>query len=619
MIIQAAVVIPLETKNPSEAIQEANRLFGAYADESPRPRITLDCRATSNFAILRSIAQNLPGHAMSFRFFKLGRNQEFLSAKEFLERLASIEVVRVSKNDDAQAVLSKFLDANSARTATFQGTLTDYLPFDQALELVHRIARHQPGAIRSTSLSVHFDDFTWRVLPEEGLGSVFLQDSKAWRSSRKHRFEIVVQFQWRGKGEADPAFRKLLQQLAAKTGLPFEKAGIMTLPDPSNLASDDVGHDDLFIADLLYKTAIKKAKAEIQAAYTVRHLLAASALDTEPLNPRYEKAPSSDYNPRTDIKKWIGETLPDFAARKAKRPRESHEIYRFDQSVTDKLCVFVSFDRPPGLNSDKTLTISLGVEMTSGRLEKATWRVNLFELNGYPFPHPSTLLDHPTTFPEKVAPIGPLLRLSADKFQDAVITNMAEIPCTMPQSMERRGPLTAKKAMHYAALEVQLWAEDAQLFGVRSESAAELHYGTGLGVNPEPLLTFDGTLTEYGQWKFLYYSPAKNEELHIAVPALGPISYTKVRLGDPPQQFLEKDWIDSDRALALAEANGGKDARQGFEQTFGFQASIDSDPWRQPSHLWWQVRYPLHNARGYKEFIILIDAETGGEIRIVQS
>lgn len=111
-------------------------------------------------------------------------------------------------------------------------------------------------------------------------------------------------------------------------------------------------------------------------------------------------------------------------------------------------------------------------------------------------------------------------------------------------------PTTAAPAEQNALPVAQIWAADAKLWGI---------YGNWNSVDP------DGTTP---WWNCVYYSPSLDSLQMVAMQGRYPMFYQDPGWSAPDTLTLPDVWIDSDAAIAVAEAAGGATYRQSNDSVF---------------------------------------------------
>ncbi|PWU13075.1 MAG: hypothetical protein C5B50_19930 [Verrucomicrobia bacterium] len=114
-------------------------------------------------------------------------------------------------------------------------------------------------------------------------------------------------------------------------------------------------------------------------------------------------------------------------------------------------------------------------------------------------------------------------------------------------------------------------------------------------------------------WWFHFYSNEQDASFEVTVPAVG-----RIRILDHGKQYqnvnargilvpVGQEWIDSDRAFALAEAHGGLERRRSGK-TFGLFAKLQMSP---SNRAYWELSYLVVDEKGRNDLIANIDAITG--------
>jgi hypothetical protein len=115
-----------------------------------------------------------------------------------------------------------------------------------------------------------------------------------------------------------------------------------------------------------------------------------------------------------------------------------------------------------------------------------------------------------------------------------------------------------------------------------------------------PELSLDGRLVRHALWWFHFYSADQDASFQVTVPVLG-----RIRILDHGKQYqdvnaryilapLDQNWMDRDRAFALAGDRGGRE-RRSSGKTFGLFAKL------QMSHSqrsYWAFVYGIVDERG---------------------
>lgn len=201
-----------------------------------------------------------------------------------------------------------------------------------------------------------------------------------------------------------------------------------------------------------------------------------------------------------------------------------------------------------------------------------------------------------------------LLKVLLPRFESVIQSYFASWPKELPPGIEQHGNLTARQAFEKAQPLACNRFPDAILIRIRS-SMRSLKTRDIEG----PELSMDGRLKMNGLWWFHFYSERRDVSFQITVPFVG-----RVLMSDHGKQYqgpnsrgllvpTGHEWIDSDRAFALAEERGGR-ARRESGRIFGISTKLQMHPSYGP---FWGIMYLIVDERGRNDLIINIDAATG--------
>jgi hypothetical protein len=172
------------------------------------------------------------------------------------------------------------------------------------------------------------------------------------------------------------------------------------------------------------------------------------------------------------------------------------------------------------------------------------------------------------------------------------------------------------------------------------------------------MITVEGFLQRHGCWCYCFYSPTKKRSFIVQVPSLGLLRCDEWAWSQPfgvgGETVFPKPidrWIDSDRAMRIAEENGGRIARKSALENWDISAKLEIPPDRmagarivlkryggsleeasrnaildmiqaegsedEVSGLRWTVHYFIRKTKNRREdFEISFNAINGGDIRI---
>src|SRR5438552_16549238 len=196
-------------------------------------------------------------------------------------------------------------------------------------------------------------------------------------------------------------------------------------------------------------------------------------------------------------------------------------------------------------------------------------------------------------------------------FETALRSYFDPWPEELPAQIQQRGCITARQALVQAVPLVRHQFPDAQLIRIVNTSRSlEVRDAEGSEVS------IDGRLTLNGAWWLHFYSAAQDVSVEVNVPSVG-----RIRILDHGDQYqnpntrgilvpIGEDWIDSDRAFAIAEEQGGR-GRRGSGRMFGVSTKLHSPRSRAPC---WEIMYLITDARGRNDLTVQVDATTGSPI-----
>jgi hypothetical protein len=194
----------------------------------------------------------------------------------------------------------------------------------------------------------------------------------------------------------------------------------------------------------------------------------------------------------------------------------------------------------------------------------------------------------------------------------------------------RRGSSTAREAAFEALAEARRWSADAEIVRISCGSDG------GMSETTDPLVGPDGRIRPSGHWAFLFSSVQQSKEGFVVfVPLLGPVRSSITRASGRNDRPIGQNWIDTDHLMTLASEiaklsqpnSAGPvecvrcELRTGRSVT-GVDTrgkAIPSDaPQPPPSDLWWEASCISDGPKKRREFVVRLDAVSGGHIYIVE-
>lgn len=620
MLIASSVSLPLETKDASEVVHQVLDLLRSKVSSLDDVKISLNLIAMSFPEILVLMAKTLPEEAEAFGM------DSSISAGQFLQSHAAGQLPKPS-----------FCSCDA----------TDYLSVPDTLALIESFFQAAPCAIRSTSFTIFVKNLDWRGADGVGFGELQLLDMKAFQ--RKHRFGLAATYSCQGKNSKDVSVKMLFKKTASETGIPFDKGTITETIDPETSAKID--QKQILAACICFEEAFEQAGQEIRSRNFQWQELPGLASEDESFKRRTESVQSGKkerVNFPGLVRRFMKEGFPKFTPWKT----DGEQIF-FSKPISSDLEMVLGFDRIHFWGLGKTFTLLSGIKITEGPLAGRRWDSNFFRLfQQYRFPPCWTYITK-VELAEALDGIGNFLRSTLPVFEDELTRYLCPIPTNVPDSIPDRGAITAKQALGEALNVAKAWSVDAALYTVGSSGILSLRE-SGMG----PMIDTHGFLQPHGCWHYCFYSPTKKQVLFTQVPSLGSLRCDKCSCYQPFGSAGESifptpndNWIDSDQAMAIAEENEGRAAREDAVNNWDIVAKLEVPPDRaagarvvleeyyknlpkvlhssivdlfqgensknQVSKLRWTIHYLINKTKKRREdFIISFNAINGEDIKI---
>jgi hypothetical protein len=570
MPLVAAIQVPVSTKDPREAVRDCIAMAREKATNIDAVQVDLNLMCTSNREVMMRLAERLPANALGFRGLPSDRAQ---TAREFSA-------------------------APPGGFCSFSGNLTEHLLPSDAFALIEQLLKSPPGAIRQTSFSLDIGKIHWNGSPEESSGDLYLSDFKAFQ--RASRFSLSARLRFSGEDPKSNEAREVLRQVTQATGLAFDSADI------SHVLGEKARTPEYAQAELVGEICFDEALEDV-AAEIPRHWFsefAPSALShfdaIEKRAGQWGMGEPARVNLASVVKRVVKDLFPEVRFETA----EGDEIL-FTKSLGAQSELLVQFIKAlPRLG--KAFELWLGVRSKD---QGTRFVSNVSRFNRTT--RPAMWVYNDTTAAEEVVREAvTLARELLPRFESALRPRFASPLAELPPGIEQHGKLTAREAFGKARDIALKRFADAVLVRL-SDHARSVTVRDLQG----PQLTFDGRLGLNAAWRFHFYSEEADVSLQVTVPAVGRIimldhggEYARSTRNLPG---VGDDWIDSDRAFALAEKRGGRQRRSSGE-TFGIGAKVETLP---PGQVCWEIRYLVADERGRNDLTIRMDAVTGEEIR----
>ncbi len=487
-------------------------------------------------------------------------------------------ILREGATDTGKAEIDLNLIGGSARAKAalreFRPERTKKAAFQRALEITEELTKLGAAKIKSLNYLLSAEGFRWRGSREDTSASLALLDGKVLR--RNKRFDLTAHLTFEARGPEDAFIEEMLAGIAREAGIRFRvQASVMSV------RSDEPGRakpDELLVIGLAWTELIErvtqKAGARI-SLQSVPHLMTTHEAMKFQFDPKkFGKSVRVDFT--RIVEKWLKEEFPDY-----RRGQQAHDGQLLHKEIADGLETILSLDKKPKAFS-KEFTVGLGIGLTSPRFAPTPDRplrfsVNLFRLFGI-----APLGLKWTYYTE--ADLREALQGAAALVKEVLA--IFEPEAALMRDAHRRkleefvGPreVSAKEGYELARPLARAWAEDAGLMRLGSSTLGALHqilfHDVRFASNVE------GRLAIAGEWHLTFYSPQKEENLHVTVPCRGAIQQART---DAPEgrhwpsdrdQMLREGWIDSVEALRMArKAAKSKAAPREREEIQQFELS----------------------------------------------
>ena len=534
--------------------------------------VHLGLACQSNREVLARLAERLPSSALGFQ--ALGANR-------------------------AQTA-GEFRSEGPTDLATFSGNLTDHFSANEAIALVQELLECRSQAIRSTVFNLTLDNIEWAGASsgQAFAGSLRLSDLKPFK--RVERFSISARLQLPGNEPRSPEVRGLLKQLAAATGIPFDKG--MVRRDPGDYGSPARGNKVL-LGQICFDETIEDCLVQLPWRGTFAANAHSPHAAFERRFEEWRAKPPTKVNLPGIVKRSIREFLPAFRFDSV----DGDEIV-FRKQLSGECDVLVAFEKEL-IRLGKAFTLRLGVIAREAMIR---WETHVFELARSAEPRIWIYSDESeakSVVDEAVALAIHLL----PTFESSARNCFAAWPTELPSGVQNHGNPTAREAFEKAESLAMSSFPDAKLIRLFYVPRARL----SLDIDPsEWELMLNGRLGRGGAWWFHFYSSEHDTSFEITLPAVG-----RMRLREHGGQYkteggrlylipMEGAWIDSSRAIALAEERGGRE-RRNSGKLCGISPKLQMSRAGRP---YWAFLYAVLDARGRNDLIVNLDAVTGEPI-----
>ena len=315
-----------------------------------------------------------------------------------------------------------------------------------------------------------------------------------------------------------------------------------------------------------------------------------------------------------ELKKYMKSHRTDFKYKKTPEGR-----HLFFKSLSNEVEYGIAFETIYHLGLGKAFTASFRVEHVEGPYAGCIHLDNVFRVYGEsPGWQPCWTYSTNDDLKAVFASVNALWDEIMPIFESHIRPYFTKPLMTLPDDIELRGYITAKEGLPEAENVALLWANDAELNGVSSKCYLDIRDELG------PAITPNGKLRPHASWYYRFFSPSKKPEtIIVKVPFAGSSSFFNHSFdGFPVDQMahhfvpLGKTWIDSDKAMTIAEVNGGKLARESAMNNFDIFPKLEIP---RANRLWfprWHIEYLLvDNSHRRVDFTLNIDPNTGELIK----
>lgn len=295
------------------------------------------------------------------------------------------------------------------------------------------------------------------------------------------------------------------------------------------------------------------------------------------------------------VKRFVRDALPEFAF------DSGGEIMTFHKRLADDLDILVDFEKLNFWGLGKAFRVNVGLAVRGthgcevrrslaslvGADDRATWvYVTGHDLDA------------------ALAGVGDRLLAVLPVLESTARLRLMPLPSTLAADIPVREPQSAREASTEAARAAARWRETSQLAIVRG--------GRGWLSETENDIGLDGRTQLEGEWRLLFLDSASNGGLWVTVPRIGLLSARNFEI---PESFsnrrLGSSWLDSDRALAVAEEEGGETLRFDAER-WRITLGLEYDPPRYHVDApIWRVHYMTIRKTQRADAMFTIDARSG--------
>lgn len=292
------------------------------------------------------------------------------------------------------------------------------------------------------------------------------------------------------------------------------------------------------------------------------------------------------------VKRFVKDALPDFAF------ASGGEIVTFKKRLGDSLDVLIEFDKINLWGLGKAFRVNVGLAVRD--TPASAVRRSLASLLGE---HDLATWVYLTAedLDAALAGVRDLLSAVLPVLESIARHRMSPLPSSLAADIPVRDAESAREAAIEAARVAAGWRATAELSIVRS----------GLSETQNDI-AIDGRTRLEGEWRYCFLGRDIGDGLWVTVPRVGRASARGFEIpGSFTNRPLGTSWLDSDRALATAEREGGATFRLDAER-WRITLALEYDPARYHIDVpIWRIHYMVIRNDQRTDARFTIDARTG--------
>lgn len=514
--------LPVNLAHFREGFQEFLRFVRERCVCLRETRILLSLNETGGKAT-RFLAESIPSSARNdARIFLLGPHldmRKLVTAQEFLAQ------------------------PDSARSRSYcQGTLTDLLAFDKALDLVEQAVGILPASGRGISFMMNIERAGLRGAPD-ALRADF--SFARWQAGA-NRKSALIRVSCPAESKSDRMAKQALRAVVEQLGLCLGKTWTQ---HPAGIRQEQPDPDALWVAQKCFQfafdlTAVALEKGEI-------------TLDAVPLLfSRFESARKriadiqlgkrEQVDLLAHLKRQVREALPAWEFDQA-----DGEVILFRKSLASGLDAKLIFERFHHHGLGKSFTLNFGVEFPGNSKFQQNpvlqvFRESFFTLFHRNWDQPAWTYSSSEELSQVLQGCMSLLSRCLPPLEQNLAALLSPLAAELPKSILSHGALTAKEAYALALPLAQSWAEDVALESISSGANTFHSYWSEQG----PAIADDGRLQRHGDWSVRFLSRRRGAHIFVSVPHTGALRWSTFSFPPGAARFsvlTSTDWLDSPR------------------------------------------------------------------------